>query len=200
MALEDFLKSKPINVPATCYTNLQKDDDIGEVVDVCCTCVKDVSVKICEAGLNSLLYCVMQKDVLLRPLLGIILPLLVERFGDAKQSVRSKAVDVAIAIARSHSPKELFQFMISQNAFAHKNWKVKEAVCNIIIFKYPLQVSLLFCKLLSEFGPASMSFKTVLPEFIKLLSDANAAVRDSAYVAMDDMYRYKLSNCHHDLL
>ncbi len=103
-------------------------------MDVCCTCIKDVSVKICESGLNSLLYCIMQKDVMLRPLLGVILPLLVERFGDAKPSVRSKALDVAIAIAKSHSPKELFQFFIAQNAFSHKNWKVKEAVCSTHLF------------------------------------------------------------------
>ncbi|KAG2386482.1 hypothetical protein C9374_002226 [Naegleria lovaniensis] len=152
-------------------------DDIPSVMDTIRPSLKDNNYKVCEAALTFLCTFLEHIDAkIFQPFFSDFLNLLVERFGDAKNSVRDKAFEAVIMVTKHYSPKEILDAI--REGFIHKSWKVREGIC------------LIFIQILQAFGPKNIMFMKYLPDIVSLLDDSTQSVRDAAVMAICEIYRY----------
>lgn len=176
--LEDYVKNQRIQV-CTLIANpflnvsllLQKDYELGNIVEIIVPTLKDCNLRVCESGLSTLLHLMNYKSEdpsslqHIQPLLGPIIQALIDRLGDSKTNVRTKAIELLLAIAKVASPKETFNMLISsKQAFSHKNPKVREAVCSPVSTYFTQQSYVQYsCKQCTHLGLTSFHFASGYP-------------------------------------
>ncbi|KAL9641842.1 hypothetical protein ABK040_011827 [Willaertia magna] len=152
-------------------------DDIGLLMDALRPTLKDINFKVCEASLNFLNDFLGHIDgKIFQPFFSEFINLVTERLGDNKSIVREKAFDVILQIGKRCNPKDTF--LALREGFLHKNWKVREGVC------------LCFIKFIQTFGPKSIPILKILPDIESSLEDSISGVRETAILAIEEMYKY----------
>lgn len=108
-----------------------------------------------------------------------VLPHVVDRLGDNKDTVREKAQLLLQKLmeCRVLAP-QLLMDKISINCFKHKNAKVREEFLQTIV------------NTLNEYGTQGLTVKTYIGPIVTLLGDPNAIVRDVAHTTLVEMYKH----------
>ncbi|XP_028926746.1 CLIP-associating protein 1 isoform X16 [Ornithorhynchus anatinus] len=109
--------------------------------------------------------------------IGTVLPSLIDRLGDAKDSVREQDQTLLLKIMeQAASPQYVWDRMLG--GFKHKNFRTREGVCLCLIAT------------LNASGAHSLTLSKIVPHICNLLGDPNSQVRDAAINSLVEIYRH----------
>ncbi|XP_060519972.1 CLIP-associating protein isoform X2 [Cylas formicarius] len=167
--LLNFL-AEPAN-PITCQ-------DIGAFVDGLIPWMQSSNFKVASIGIEVLTYLADRLGTDFRPYLQTVLPNIVDRLGDAKDTVREKSQLLILKLLERNvlTPQTLFEKL--QPGFTHKNSKIREEVLRCLV------------NTLNEHGAHSLTLNKFIPDVVKLLSDPTASVRETAFNTLVDLYKH----------
>lgn len=113
-----------------------------------------------------------------RPYLSTVLPAVVDRLGDAKDTVREKAQLLILKLLERSvlTPQNLLEKLTP--FFNHKNAKIREEILRCLV------------NILNEHGSQSIHLSKFIPSIVKLLSDPTATVRDIAFSTIVELYKH----------
>ncbi|XP_075685168.1 CLIP-associating protein 1 [Rhinoderma darwinii] len=112
-----------------------------------------------------------------RSQIGTVLPSLIDRLGDAKDSVREQDQTLLVKIMeQSSSPQYVWDRMLG--GFKHKNFRTREGVCLCLI------------STLNAYGANSLTLSKIVPHICNLLGDPNSQVRDAAINCLVEIYKH----------
>ncbi|NXN06681.1 CLAP1 protein, partial [Indicator maculatus] len=108
--------------------------------------------------------------------IGTVLPSLLDRLGDSKDSVREQDQTLLLKIMeQAANPQYVWDRMLG--GFKHKNFRTREGICLCLIAT--LNVS----------GAQSLTLSKIVPHICNLLGDPNSQVRDAAINSLVEIYR-----------
>ncbi|KAL1513059.1 hypothetical protein ABEB36_002537 [Hypothenemus hampei] len=153
-------------------------EDIGQFVDGLVPWTHNSNYKVASLGIEILTYLIDRLGNDFRPYLQTVLPAIIDRLGDTKDTVREKAqLFILKLLERSVlSPQTLFEKLTPY--FSHKNAKIREEVLRCLV------------NTLNEHGAHSLSLSKFTPDIVKLLSDPTSSVRDTAFSTLVDLYKH----------
>uniref|UniRef100_A0A8C4Y6B2 Cytoplasmic linker associated protein 1 n=1 Tax=Gopherus evgoodei TaxID=1825980 RepID=A0A8C4Y6B2_9SAUR len=106
-----------------------------------------------------------------------VLPSLLDRLGDAKDSVREQDQALLLKIMeQATNPQYVWDRLLG--GFKHKNFRTREGICLCLIAT--LNVS----------GAQSLTLSKIVPHICNLLGDPNSQVRDAAINSLVEIYRH----------
>ncbi|XP_041431623.1 CLIP-associating protein 1-A isoform X6 [Xenopus laevis] len=139
--------------------------------------VNSSNYKVALLGMDILSELVSRLQDRFRTQLGTVLPSLMDRLGDAKDSVREQDQSLLIKIMEQASnPQYVWERMFS--GFKHKNFRTREGVCLCLIAT------------LNVYGANSLTLSKIVPHICNLLGDPNSQVRDAAINCLVEIYRH----------
>ncbi|KAJ8951226.1 hypothetical protein NQ318_010253 [Aromia moschata] len=129
-------------------------------------------------GIEVLTYLIDRLGSDFRPYLPTVLPNVVDRLGDAKDTVREKSQLLILKLLERNvlTPQTLIERL--QPCFTHKNAKIREEVLRCLV------------NTLNEHGAHSLTLNRFIPDIVNLLSDPTATVRDTAFNTLVDLYKH----------
>ncbi|XP_032921006.1 CLIP-associating protein 1 isoform X19 [Catharus ustulatus] len=109
--------------------------------------------------------------------IGTVLPSLLDRLGDSKDSVREQDQTLLLKIMeQAASPQYVWDRMLG--GFKHKNFRTREGICLCLIAT------------LNASGAQSLTLSKIVPHICNLLGDPNSQVRDAAINSLVEIYRH----------
>ncbi|XP_045143366.1 CLIP-associating protein 1 [Echinops telfairi] len=109
--------------------------------------------------------------------IGTVLPSLIDRLGDAKDSVREQDQTLLLRIMdQSANPQYVWDRMLG--GFKHKNFRTREGTCLCLIAT------------LNASGAHTLTLSKIVPHICNLLGDPNSQVRDAAINSLVEIYRH----------
>uniref|UniRef100_A0A8C3MGE6 Uncharacterized protein n=1 Tax=Geospiza parvula TaxID=87175 RepID=A0A8C3MGE6_GEOPR len=107
----------------------------------------------------------------------IVLPSLLDRLGDSKDSVREQDQTLLLKIMeQAANPQYVWDRMLG--GFKHKNFRTREGICLCLIAT------------LNASGAQSLTLSKIVPHICNLLGDPNSQVRDAAINSLVEIYRH----------
>ncbi|XP_062823465.1 CLIP-associating protein 1 isoform X22 [Anolis carolinensis] len=108
---------------------------------------------------------------------GTVLPSLIDRLGDSKDSVREQDQALLLKIMeQAASPQYVWDRILG--GFKHKNFRTREGICLCLIAT------------LNAYGAQSLTLSKIVPHICNLLGDPNSQVRDAAINSLVEIYRH----------
>jgi CLIP-associating protein 1/2 len=152
--------------------------DIGLLIDGLIPWMQSSNYKVSSNGIEVMTYLIDRLGTDFRPYLQTVLPNVIDRLGDAKDTVREKAQLLILKLLERNalSPQVLLEKLIP--GFTHKNAKIREEVLRCLL------------NILNEHGAHSLTISRFIPDIVKLLSDPTSTVRDTAYNTLVDLYKH----------
>ncbi|XP_053522504.1 CLIP-associating protein 1 isoform X1 [Artibeus jamaicensis] len=109
--------------------------------------------------------------------IGTVLPSLIDRLGDAKDSVREQDQTLLLKIMdQAASPQYVWDRMLG--GFKHKNFRTREGTCVCLVAT------------LNASGAHTLTLSKIVPHICNLLGDPNSQVRDAAINSLVEIYRH----------
>ncbi|XP_039237654.1 CLIP-associating protein 1 isoform X23 [Pipra filicauda] len=109
--------------------------------------------------------------------IGTVLPSLLDRLGDSKDSVREQDQTLLLKIMeQAANPQYVWDRMLG--GFKHKNFRTREGICLCLIAT------------LNASGAQSLTLSKIVPHICNLLGDPNSQVRDAAINSLVEIYRH----------
>ncbi|XP_037705418.1 CLIP-associating protein 1 isoform X22 [Choloepus didactylus] len=109
--------------------------------------------------------------------IGTVLPSLIDRLGDAKDSVREQDQTLLLRIMdQAANPQYVWDRMLG--GFKHKNFRTREGICLCLIAT------------LNASGAHTLTLSKIVPHICNLLGDPNSQVRDAAINSLVEIYRH----------
>ncbi|NXT14302.1 CLAP1 protein, partial [Prunella fulvescens] len=109
--------------------------------------------------------------------IGTVLPSLLDRLGDSKDSVREQDQTLLLKIMeQAANPQYVWERMLG--GFKHKNFRTREGICLCLIAT------------LNASGAQSLTLSKIVPHICNLLGDPNSQVRDAAINSLVEIYRH----------
>ncbi|XP_023370576.1 CLIP-associating protein 1 [Otolemur garnettii] len=109
--------------------------------------------------------------------IGTVLPSLIDRLGDAKDSVREQDQTLLLKIMdQAANPQYVWDRMLG--GFKHKNFRTREGICLCLIAT------------LNASGAHTLTLSKIVPHICNLLGDPNSQVRDVAINSLVEIYRH----------
>ncbi|XP_039090835.1 CLIP-associating protein 1 isoform X9 [Hyaena hyaena] len=109
--------------------------------------------------------------------IGTVLPSLIDRLGDAKDSVREQDQTLLLKIMdQAANPQYVWDRMLG--GFKHKNFRTREGTCLCLVAT------------LSASGAHTLTLSKIVPHICNLLGDPNSQVRDAAINSLVEIYRH----------
>ncbi|XP_032967524.1 CLIP-associating protein 1 isoform X36 [Rhinolophus ferrumequinum] len=109
--------------------------------------------------------------------IGTVLPSLIDRLGDAKDSVREQDQALLLKIMdQAANPQYVWDRMLG--GFKHKNFRTREGTCVCLIAT------------LNASGAHTLTLSKIVPHICNLLGDPNSQVRDAAINSLVEIYRH----------
>ncbi|XP_044589311.1 CLIP-associating protein 1-A isoform X2 [Cotesia glomerata] len=161
--------------------------DIGLFIDNVIPWLNNGNAKIVQNGLEILTQIADRMGHDFKPYISSIIQPTIDRLGDSKDLTREKARLVLLKILEKGSmiPQSLLDRI--HPTFIHKNAKLRE------------ESLLLLTTILAEHGADSLSLSSVIPSIVKLLSDPNEKVRETAVNTVVNIYRHVGERFRNDL-
>ncbi|XP_069838542.1 CLIP-associating protein 1 isoform X5 [Dendropsophus ebraccatus] len=139
--------------------------------------VNSSNYKVALLGMDILSALVTRLQDRFKSQIGTVLPSLIDRLGDAKDSVRDQDQTLLVKIMeQSSSPQYVWDRMLG--GFKHKNFRTREGVCLCLIAT------------LNAYGANSLTLSKIVPHICNLLGDPNSQVRDAALNSLVEIYRH----------
>lgn len=109
--------------------------------------------------------------------IGTVLPSLIDRLGDAKDSVREQDQTLLLKIMdQAANPQYVWDRMLG--GFKNKNFRTREGICLCLIAT------------LNASGAQTLTLSKIVPHICNLLGDPNSQVRDAAINSLVEIYRH----------
>ncbi|XP_066136584.1 CLIP-associating protein 1 isoform X12 [Saccopteryx bilineata] len=109
--------------------------------------------------------------------IGTVLPSLIDRLGDAKDSVREQDQTLLLKIMdEAANPQYVWDRMLG--GFKHKNFRTREGTCVCLVAT------------LNASGAHTLTLSKIVPHICNLLGDPNSQVRDAAINSLVEIYRH----------
>ncbi|XP_063114947.1 CLIP-associating protein 1 isoform X8 [Cavia porcellus] len=109
--------------------------------------------------------------------IGTVLPSLIDRLGDSKDSVREQDQTLLLKIMdQAANPQYVWDRMLG--GFKHKNFRTREGICLCLIAT------------LNASGAHTLTLNKLVPHICNLLGDPNSQVRDAAINSLVEIYRH----------
>ncbi|KAI5186220.1 Clip-Associating Protein 1 [Manis pentadactyla] len=109
--------------------------------------------------------------------IGTVLPSLIDRLGDAKDSVREQDQTLLLKIMdQAANPQYVWDRMLG--GFKHKNFRTREGMCLCLVAT------------LNASGAHTLTLSKIVPHICNLLGDPNSQVRDAAINSLVEIYRH----------
>ncbi|XP_005397702.1 PREDICTED: CLIP-associating protein 1 isoform X10 [Chinchilla lanigera] len=109
--------------------------------------------------------------------IGTVLPSLIDRLGDSKDSVREQDQTLLLKIMdQAANPQYVWDRMLG--GFKHKNFRTREGICLCLIAT------------LNASGAHTLTLNKIVPHICNLLGDPNSQVRDAAINSLVEIYRH----------
>uniref|UniRef100_G1PME5 Cytoplasmic linker associated protein 1 n=1 Tax=Myotis lucifugus TaxID=59463 RepID=G1PME5_MYOLU len=109
--------------------------------------------------------------------IGTVLPSLIDRLGDAKDSVREQDQALLLKIMdQAANPQYVWDRMLG--GFKHKNFRTREGMCVCLVAT------------LNASGAHTLTLNKIVPHICNLLGDPNSQVRDAAINSLVEIYRH----------
>ncbi|XP_023565531.1 CLIP-associating protein 1 isoform X19 [Octodon degus] len=109
--------------------------------------------------------------------IGTVLPSLIDRLGDSKDSVREQDQTLLLKIMdQAANPQYVWDRMLG--GFKHKNFRTREGICLCLIAT------------LNASGAHTLTLNKIVPHICSLLGDPNSQVRDAAINSLVEIYRH----------
>ncbi|XP_075465974.1 CLIP-associating protein 1 isoform X19 [Ascaphus truei] len=169
----DYLSDKQKSV------DLEQDQtQLDRMVDgIATSWVNSSHYKVALLGMDILSALVSRLQDRFKTQIGTVLPSLIDRLGDAKDSVREQDQSLLIKIMDNASnPQYVWDRMLG--GFKHKNFRTREGVCFCLIAT------------LKAYGANSLTLSKIVPHICNLLGDPNSQVRDAAINSLVEIYRH----------
>ncbi|KAM8934482.1 CLIP-associating protein 1 isoform 5-T5 [Pelodytes ibericus] len=160
-------------------TDLEHDQTLlDRMVDgIATSWVNSSNYKVALIGMDILTALLARLQDKFRAQIGTVLPSLIDRLGDAKDSVREQDQNLLIKIMEQASnPQYVWDRMLG--GFKHKNFRTREGVCLCLIAT------------LNAYGAQGLTLSKLVPHICNLLGDPNSQVRDSAINCLVEIYRH----------
>ncbi|XP_058868840.1 CLIP-associating protein 2-like isoform X7 [Acipenser ruthenus] len=108
---------------------------------------------------------------------GAVLPALIDRLGDAKDQVREQSQNLILKLMDQAAPP-MYVWDRLCTGFKHKNFRCREGVCLCLIAS------------INMYGAKPLTLNKLMPFLCTLLGDSNNQVRETAIMAVLDIYRH----------
>nr|XP_034984697.1 CLIP-associating protein 1 isoform X4 [Zootoca vivipara] len=139
--------------------------------------VNSSNYKVVLLGLDILSALVSRLQDRFKAQIGTVLPSLIDRLGDSKDSVREQDQALLLKIMeQAASPQYVWDRILG--AFKHKNFRTREGICLCLIAT------------LNASGAQSLTLSKIVPHICNLLGDPNSQVRDAAINSLVEIYRH----------
>ncbi|XP_054825822.1 CLIP-associating protein 1 [Eublepharis macularius] len=167
------------------FLNKQKSADLehdqtmlDKMVDGLATSwVNSSNYKVVLLGLDILSALVSRLQERFKAQIGTVLPSLIDRLGDAKDSVREQDQALLLKIMeQAANPQYVWDRILG--GFKHKNFRTREGICLCLIAT------------LNASGAQSLTLSKIVPHICNLLGDPNSQVRDAAINSLVEIYRH----------
>ncbi|XP_074071065.1 CLIP-associating protein 1 isoform X1 [Macrotis lagotis] len=139
--------------------------------------VNSSNYKVALLGMDILSALVSRLQDRFKAQIGTVLPSLIDRLGDAKDSVREQDQTLLLKMMeQAANPQYVWDRMLG--GFKHKNFRTREGVCLCLIAT------------LNASGAHTLTLSKIVPHICNLLGDPNGQVRDSAINSLVEIYRH----------
>lgn len=163
-------------------------EELSQFIDSVALWINQSNFRVSQNALSILGLLVERMKTDFRFYLNAVLPHVVDRLGDAKDTVREKAqLLLARLMVFTTAPQAVFERPAVLAAFSHKNAKVRE------------ELLLLLQTVLTDHGSGSLQLSKLLPSIVKLLSDPSSPVRDAAFNTLVEIYKHVGERVRSDL-
>ncbi|XP_049819238.1 CLIP-associating protein isoform X3 [Aethina tumida] len=152
--------------------------DIGQFIDELIPWMQSSNYKVSSNGIEVMTYLIDRLGTDFRPYQQNVLQNVIDRLGDAKDTVREKAQLLILKLLERNvlAPQALLEKLTP--GFTHKNAKIREEILRCLV------------NVLNEHGAHSLTLSKFIPDIVKLLSDPASSVRDTAFSTLVDLYRH----------
>ncbi|KAM6179004.1 CLIP-associating protein 1 isoform 1-T1 [Rhynchocyon petersi] len=160
-------------------TDLEHDQTmLDKLVDGLATSwVNSSNYKVVLLGMDILSALVTRLQDRFKAQIGTVLPSLIDRLGDAKDSVREQDQTLLLKIMdQAANPQYVWDRMLG--GFKHKNFRTREGICLCLIAT------------LNASGAHTLTLSKIVPHICNLLGDPNSQVRDAAINSLVEIYRH----------
>ncbi|NXN40271.1 CLAP1 protein, partial [Rhinoptilus africanus] len=167
------------------FSDKQKSSDLehdqtmlDKMVDGLATSwVNSSNYKVVLLGIDILSALVSRLQDRFKAQIGTVLPSLLDRLGDSKDSVREQDQTLLLKIMeQAANPQYVWDRMLG--GFKHKNFRTREGICLCLIAT------------LNASGAQSLTLSKIVPHICNLLGDPNSQVRDAAINSLVEIYRH----------
>lgn len=139
--------------------------------------VNSSNYKVALLGMDILSALVTRLQDRFKAQIGTVLPSLVDRLGDAKDSVREQDQTLLLKIMdQAANPQYVWDRMLG--GFKHKNFRTREGTCVCLVAT------------LNASGAHTLTLNKIVPHICNLLGDPNSQVRDAAINSLVEIYRH----------
>ncbi|CAK6448652.1 unnamed protein product [Pipistrellus nathusii] len=139
--------------------------------------VNSSNYKVALLGMDILSALVTRLQDRFKAQIGTVLPSLIDRLGDAKDSVREQDQTLLLKIMdQAANPQYVWDRMLG--GFKHKNFRTREGTCVCLIAT------------LNASGAHTLTLSKIVPHICNLLGDPNSQVRDAAINSLVEIYRH----------
>lgn len=152
--------------------------DLGMLIDGLLPWMNGSHYKIAQKALESYTELIKRLGPDFNAYTATLLPHVIDRLGDSKDTVREKAQLLLHNLMESKvlTPQQLIDKLTT--CFKHKNAKVREEFLQTIV------------NTLNEYGTSQLSLKAYIQPIVNLLSDPTATVRDAAIQTLVEIYKH----------
>jgi len=162
--------------------------DIGLVIDALAVWIHSSNFKVSLMGLDLMIELIKRMESYFKPFIPSVLPVVIDRLGDSKELVRERCQLLIISLMEhgAITPQNMFDRLLP--AFSHKNNNVRDEVLKCLTATLNLH------------GAGCLAVSKLVPAIVKLLSDPNLVVRDTAMNTLADVYRHVGERLRQDLI
>ncbi|CRL07696.1 CLUMA_CG020652, isoform B [Clunio marinus] len=169
------------------YENSLVCTDLGMLIDALMPWLTGSHFKIAQRALEAFTELVQRLGQDFNAYTSNILPHVVDRLGDSRDTVREKAQLLLQKLieCRVVAPQKLLDSLTG--CFKHKNAKIREEFLQTIV------------NTLNEYGTHAISVKAFISPIVALLGDPTAVVRDAAFQTLVEIYKHVGDRLRQDL-
>ncbi|XP_063308065.1 CLIP-associating protein 2 isoform X29 [Pelobates fuscus] len=155
----------------------QDSQKLDKIIDEMASWVNSSNYKVTLLGLDVLSALTDRLIERFRTYLVTVIPVLVDRLGDAKDQTRDQAQNLILKLMDQTAPPICVWERLAAG-FKHKNFRCREGVCLCLI------------STLNKFGVQELGVSKLVPHICLLFGDSNAQVREAALLATVEIYRH----------
>ncbi|KAG5670591.1 hypothetical protein PVAND_000842 [Polypedilum vanderplanki] len=170
------------------YENSLLCSDLGLLIDALIPWLSGSHFKIAQRALEAFTELVQRLGQDFNAYTSTILPQVIDRLGDNRDTVREKAQLLLqkLVECRVLTPQSLLDKLTP--CFKHKNAKIREEYLQTIVTT------------LNEYGTQSVTVKPLVKPIVVLLGDSTATVRDAAFQTLIEIYKHVGDRFRQDLM